>query len=67
LAVALTDPDALPKAIDLLDAGELHSLLAPFAGVAGQLWERFTLTEGGRILALAVLRERATGARHVRW
>jgi hypothetical protein len=67
LAVALTDPDALPDAIDLLDAGELHALLAPFAGVAGRLWEPFTLTEGGRTLALAVLRERATGARHLLW
>jgi hypothetical protein len=67
LAVALTDPDALPEVIDLLAAAELHSLLAPFAGVAGQLWERMKLTDGGRTLALAILRARATGPRHILW
>jgi hypothetical protein len=67
LAVALTDPDALPEVLDLLAAAELHSLLAPFAGVTGRLWERMTLTDGGRILALAVLRARATGPRHIVW
>jgi hypothetical protein len=68
LAVALAEADGAPEVQELpiLVAAQLD-VLAPFAGLTGRLWERRTLTEGGRTLALAILRARATGARHAVW
>ena len=43
----------------------VDSLLTPFAGMSGWIWTGAGLTEGGRTLALAILRARATGPRHV--
>jgi hypothetical protein len=62
LAVALAEADGAiePPELPILVALEVE-VLASFAGLSGRAWERRTLTEGGRTLALAILRARATG------
>jgi hypothetical protein len=67
-AVALAEGDGatdIPE-LPILVAAQLD-VLTPFAGLTGPLWERRRLTEGGRTLALAILRAGATGTRHSSW
>lgn len=49
--------------VPVLLAAQIDALLAPLAGLTGWIWERASLSEGGRTLALAILRARATGPR----
>jgi hypothetical protein len=63
VGLALSLSEAEPGEVPVLVAAELDWLLAPFAGLSGWIWERADLTKGGRTLALAILRARATGPR----
>jgi len=66
LALLLTETSRPADAVEapVLIAMEVDSLLAPFAGLSGWIWRGASLTEGGRTLAVAILRARATGPRH---
>ena len=68
LAVAVAEADGATDVPELpfLMAMEVD-VLAPFAGLTGRAWEHRELTQGGRTLALAILRARATGPRHIVW
>ena len=66
LAVAVADADGrdAPE-LPMLVAMEVGWLIKPFAGFTGPIWEETSLTEGGRTLALAILRAFATGPRRM--
>jgi hypothetical protein len=49
--------------VPVLLGAQVDALLAPLAGLTGLIWERASLSEGGRTLALAILRARALGPR----
>ena len=65
LALIAAGRDTESPDVPMLAAMGVAWLLHPFAGFTNRIWEETSPTEGGKTLALAILRARATGPTRV--